>query len=75
MKVERQTLHYCLSKAKEHYKAGEKSKSRDYLDMGIAYVATKKQEGYDGEDLIEDVKVNLWLERFWMKLENWGLLL
>jgi len=75
MKVERQTLHYCLSKAKEHYKSGEKNKSRDYLDMGIAYVATKKQEGYDGEDLIEDVKVNLWLERFWMKLENWGLLL
>ena len=45
------------------------------FDMGIAYVAEKRIEGYDAKDLIEDVRVELWLERFWMKLENWGLLL
>jgi hypothetical protein len=28
-----------------------------------------------GEDLIEGVKINLWLERFWMFLENKNLLL
>ena len=28
-----------------------------------------------GEDLIEGVKINLWLERFWMFLENKNLML
>jgi len=43
--------------------------------MGIGYVALKKEKGFDGEDLLENVKVNLWLERFWMLLENNKLLL
>jgi hypothetical protein len=43
--------------------------------MGIAYVADKKSQGWDGEDLLEDVKINLWLERFWMFLENKNLML
>jgi hypothetical protein len=43
--------------------------------MGIGYVAAKKEDGWDGEDLIEDVKINLWLERFWMFLENKNLML
>lgn len=75
MKIERQILHHCLSEAKECYKLGNKNKSRDYADMGIAFIATKKQDGYGGEDLIEGVKVNLWLERYWNFLENKGLLL
>lgn len=75
MKIQKQTLHYCLTQAKEQYKLGNKKEARDYADYGIAFVATKKGDGYSGEDLIEDVKVNLWLERFWMFLENKGLLL
>lgn len=75
MKIEKQVLHHCFDKAKEFYKLGELDKARDYCDMGIGYVATKKEDGWDGEDLIEGVKINLWLERFWMKLENWGLML
>ena len=75
MKVERQVLHYCFDKAKEHFKLGEKNKARDYCDMGIAYVAGKKKNGMDGDELIEDVRINLWLERFWMFLENKKLLL
>ena len=44
--------------------------------MGIAYVTDKKiNEDMEGNDLIEDVKINLWLERFWMFLENKNLLL
>jgi len=43
--------------------------------MGIGYVAAEKEGGWDGEDLIEDVKINLWLERFWMFLENKNLML
>ena len=75
MKVERQVLHYCLDQAKEFYILGERDKARDYCDMGIAYVAGKKENVADGEDLIEDVKINLWLERFWMFLENKKLML
>ena len=75
-KVKRQILHNCLDKAKEFIKLGERDKARDYCDMGIAYVAGKKiYGGMKGEDLIEDVRINLWLERFWMFLENKNLML
>lgn len=74
-KIEKQNLHYCLDKAKELIKLGERDKARDYCDMGIAYVANKKENGMNGEDLIEDVRINLWLERFWMFLENKNLML
>lgn len=75
MKVERQVLHHCFDKAKENYKLGESDKARDYCDMGIAYVAGKRSEGFDAKDEIEGIRIELWLERFWMFLENKGLLL
>ena len=73
--IEKQNLHYCLDKAKEFIKLNEPDKARDYCDMGIAFVAEKRIEGYEAKDTIEDVRVELWLERFWMFLENKGLLL
>ena len=73
--IEKQNLHYCLDKAKEFIKLGEPNKARDYCDMGIAYVTGKKLNGMSGDDLIEDVRINLWLERFWMFLENKNLML
>ena len=75
MKVERQILHNCLDKAKSFYKLGDKDKARDHCDLGIGFCASKKEHGMDGEDLIEGVRINLWLDRFWQNLENWGLLL
>jgi hypothetical protein len=75
MKVQRQILHNCLDKAKHFIKLGERDKSRDYADMGIAFVAEKRIEGYGAKDTIEDVRVELWLERFWMFLENNDLML
>ena len=75
MKVQKQILHNCLDKAKEMLKAGEMDKARDYADMGIAWVAEKRIEGYGAKDTIEDVRVELWLERFWMFLENKNLML
>ena len=75
MKAKKQVLTHCLTQAKEFYKLGDRDKARDYCDMGIGFVAAKKSNGWDGEDLIEDVKINLWLERFWMFLENKNLLL
>ena len=75
MKIKKQVLHYCLVQAKEFIKLGDRDKARDYCDMGIAYVAGKKENGMDGEDLIEDVRINLWVERCWMFLENKNLML
>ncbi len=74
-KVEKQVLHHCFAQAKEQYKLGNKDKSRDYADMGIAYVTEKRIEGYGAKDTIEDIRVELWLERFWMHLENKNLML
>ena len=75
MKPKKQVLHYCFAKAKEFIKLGDRDKARDYCDMGIAFVAEKRIEGYEAKDTIEDVRVELWLERFWMFLENKKLLL
>jgi len=69
------TLHRCFAKAKLLLERGDKNRARDYCDMGIGYVALQKEKGFNGEDLLEDVKINLWLERFWMLLENNKLLL
>tara|TARA_B110000977_G_scaffold51318_1_gene69741 strand:- start:94 stop:321 length:228 start_codon:yes stop_codon:yes gene_type:complete len=75
MKVKKQILHNCFAQAKQYLKDGNKDKARDYLDMGIAWVAEKRIEGYKAKDTIEGVRVELWLERFWMTLENNHLLL
>lgn len=75
MKAKKQILHHCFAQAKQQFKLGNKDKARDFCDMGIAWVAEKRIEGYDAKDTIEDVRVELWLERFWMFLENKGLLL
>ena len=75
MQIKRQVLHHCLDQAKEMFKLGDKDKARDYCDMGIAFVANKRIDGYGAKDKIEDVKVELWLERFWMFLENKNLML
>jgi|TARA_R110001592_G_scaffold362414_1_gene676145 hypothetical protein len=75
MKVERQILHNCFDQAKLQYKLGNKNEARDHCDRGIGFCASKKEHGMSGEDLIEGVRINLWLDRFWQNLENWELLL
>lgn len=75
MVMEKQVLHTCLHKAKQSYKSGNEESARDFCDLGIAYVAGKRNDGYSSEDLIEGIKVDLWLERFWMFLENKNLLM
>lgn len=73
--MEKQVLHTCLYKAKQSFKSGDTESARDFCDLGIAYIADKRNDGYSAEDLVEGVKVDLWLERFWMFLENKNLLL
>lgn len=73
--MEKQVLHTCLFKAKQSFKSGDTESARDFCDLGIAYIADKRNDGYSAEDLVEGVKVDLWLERFWMFLENKNLLM
>ena len=41
----------------------------------IAFVREKRSAGIKAKDEIEGVRVELWLERFWMFLENKNLML
>lgn len=75
MVAEKQILHTCLYKAKESFKLGYIESARDFCDLGIAYIAERRLDGYKPTDLIEDVKIDLWLSRFWCFLEDKNLLL
>ena len=58
------TLTECFKKAKSYYKNGEQDKARDYCDMGIAYIREKRSQGMQATDTLENVRLDLWLERF-----------
>ena len=73
--IKKNILHHCFAQAKEMMETNQPNKARDYCDMGIGYVAAKRENGYRAKDLIEGVRVELWLERFWMYLENNKLML
>jgi hypothetical protein len=75
MKIKKSVLEYCFIQAKLFYENGELDKARDFCDCGIKYVAIQRSKGMDIEDKIEGYKLGLWLERFWMFLENKNLLL
>jgi len=69
------TVSDCYEQAREALKAGNLDKARDMADYGIVKVAEARSEGMDVDDLIDDVRVGLWLERFWYFLENNNLML
>ena len=74
-KVERQVLHHCLAQAKHFLKAGQRDKARDFADMGIGYVASRRHNGMGAKEEVEGIRIELWLERFWNFLENQNLIL
>ena len=50
--------------------------ARDLCDLGILLVAQERYlKNAQAEDYIENIKIGLWLERFWYFLENNDLLL
>jgi hypothetical protein len=75
MVIEKQALHTCLYKAKQSFKSGNKDSAREFCDLGIAYIAVMRDEGCKPEDLVEGIKIDLWLTRFWCFLEEKDLLL
>lgn len=63
-------------KAKKALKEDNKDLARDLCDLGILLVAQHRQSNQLGvDDTIDNVKIGLWLERFWYTLENNNLLL
>jgi hypothetical protein len=70
------SLNKTYTHAREAFKKGEKDMARDLCDLGILLVAQERYlRNAQAEDYIENVKVGLWLERFWYFLENNNLLL
>ena len=69
------TVSDCYDQAREALKEGDRDKARDLADFGIVKVAEARNEGMDENDTLDDVRIGLWLERFWYFLENNNLLL
>ena len=69
------TVTDCYEQAREALKAGDHDKARDLADYGIVKVAEARDEGLDVDDELDDVRIGLWLERFWYFLENNNLML
>lgn len=68
------TISDCYSQARTAFAMGNEDQARDLADMGIVKVAQAREEGAGIDDIIDDVRVGLWLERFWYFLENNNLL-
>jgi hypothetical protein len=75
-KKEKGILNRTYENAKNALETGNRDLARDYFDFGIMHVADKRYNGnLKVDDKIENVKVGVWLERFWYGLENNNLLL
>ena len=69
------TVFDCYTECRQAQSEGNHDTARDLADMGILKVAQAREEGMGVDDLIDDVRVGLWLERFWYFLENNNLML
>ena len=69
------TVSDCYANAREELARGNEDKARDLADFGIVQVASARSEGMSTSDTIDDVRIGLWLERFWYFLENNNLML
>ena len=69
------TVFDCYTECRQALSEGNHDTARDLADMGILKVAQAREEGMGVDDLIDDVRVGLWLERFWYFLENNNLML
>ncbi len=69
-------LKELFKQAKQSFKQGNTDEARDLIDFGIMRIAQSKElDGLKDDDAIEGVKVDLWLTRFWVFLENNELIL
>ena len=57
--------------ARQFIKDGKLEEAEQALDLGIAYMAQAQKQGVKYKDLIECVKREVWLERFWVSTEKY----
>ena len=69
------TVFDCYTECRQALSEGNHDSARDLADLGIMKVAQAREEGAGVDDLIDDIRVGLWLERFWYFLENNNLML
>ena len=69
------TVFDCYTECRQELSEGNRESARDLADLGIMKIAQAREEGMGVDDLIDDVRVGLWLERFWYFLENNNLML
>ena len=75
-KKEKGVLTKTYVQAKEAVEQDNMDLAHDLFDFGILKVTDKRyNEGLSVDEKIENVKVGVWLERFWYGLENNNLLL
>jgi len=57
--------------ARQFIKDGKLMEAEQALDLGIVYMAQAQEKGASDKDLIEGVKREVWLERFWVSIEKY----
>jgi hypothetical protein len=76
MKKEKGILTQTYAKAKKALENNNPDLARDLFDFGILCVSNYRiLDGMKAEDKVENVKLYVWLERYWYGLENNDLLL
>ena len=76
MKKEKGILTKTYAKAKQAVENKDFDLARDLFDFGIMCVANHRIiDGMKVDDKVENVKIGVWLERYWFGLENNNLLL
>lgn len=56
--------------ARQFIKEGKLTEAEQSLDLGIILMAQAYEKGIRDKDLIEGVKREVWLERFWISIEK-----
>ena len=75
-KKEKGILTQTYEKAKQAIGNNNHDLARDLFDFGIMCVANHRIiDGLKVDDKVENVKIGVWLERYWYGLENNNLLL
>jgi len=57
-------------KSLEYIESREFEKLQDSLDLGLVYLSKYTLDGYNDEDELEHVKMEVWKERFWYAIEK-----
>ncbi len=57
--------------ARQFIKEGKLTEAEQSLDLGIILMAQAYEKGTRDKDLIEGVKREVWLERFWISIEKY----